>query len=165
MKTIKNLLFPFFLTVTCCVVHFWQHSVASLPYLPYNFIVPLGVLTPALLILTFVTTLILLKQSAVSKPVAKSFLSTGAMLLPVIATLVFFLSFVSYRFSEAILPVLVLPNWPTGIVTMIITACCLAHLTGLLIYRLAKKKAGAAHNAAAVAGWILLNVCLFLLTI
>ena len=55
MKTVKNLLFPLLLTVTCCVVYFWQNSVASLPYLPFNCIVPLGVLTPSLLILTFFT--------------------------------------------------------------------------------------------------------------
>lgn len=165
MKTFKNLLFPLLLTATCCVVHFWQHSVASLPYLPYNCIVPLGILTPALLILTFLTTLVLLKQSETARPVLRSLVSTAAMLLPVIATLVFFLSFVSYRFSEAILPVIVLPNWPTGIVTLLISVCCILHLTGLLVYRLIRKKAGAGHNAAALAGWIALNVCLFLLTV
>ncbi|MBR6005180.1 MAG: hypothetical protein IK063_03020 [Clostridia bacterium] len=165
MKTLKKLLFPFFLVLTCGVVWFWQHSVASLPYLPYNCIVPLGIMTPSLIVLTFITSLILLKQSETAKPVLRTFLSTAAMFVPVIATAVFFLSFVSYRFSEAVLPVLVLPNWPTGIATLIITALCIIHLTGLLAYRLAKKKAGLKYNIAAAAGWIVLNVGLFLITL
>lgn len=165
MKTVKKLLFPIFLILTCGVVYFWQHSVASLPYLPYNCVVPLGIMTPSLIVLTFITSLILLKQSETSKPVLRSILSTAAMFVPVIATLVFFLSFVSYRYSEAVLPVIVLPNWPTGIVTMIITAMCVIHLTGLMIYRLANKKAGSKHNAAAIAGWIVLNACLFIVTL
>ena len=165
MKSIKKLLFPVLLVATCCVVYFWQNSVASLPYLPYNCIVPLGILTPSLLILTFLTTLALEKQCGASKPVLCSFLSTAAMLLPVIATLVFFLSFVSYRFSEAVLPVIVLPNWPTGIVTAVITALCVIHLTGLLIARFIKQKYGPKQIIPASAGWILLNFCLFLITI
>ena len=121
MKSIKKLYFHILLVATCCVIYFWQNSVASLPYLPFNCIVPLAVMTPSILILTFLTSLVLLKQSETPKPVLRSFVSTAAMLLPVLATLVFFLSFVSYRFA-GVLPVLVLPNWPTGIVTAIITA-------------------------------------------
>ncbi len=165
MKIIKKLLFPLLLVATCCTVYFWQNSVASLPYLPYNCIVPLGVMTPLLLILTFFTTLVLEKQSESSKPVLRSFISTGAMFVPVIATLVFFLSFVSYRFSEAVLPVIVLPNWPTGIATAIITALCIIHLTGLLICRLVRQKYGIKQIIPAVAGWIILNICLFFVTI
>ncbi len=165
MKSIKTLLFPVLLTATCCVVYFWQNSVASLPYLPYNCIVPLGILTPSLLILTFITTLSTEKESGASKPVLHSFISLAAMFLPVLATLVFFLSFVSYRFSEAVLPVIVLPNWPTGIVTAIITALCIIHLTGLLISRFVKMKYGPKQIIPAFACWILLNACLFLITI
>ncbi len=165
MKTGKRFIFPVMLVITLGVVYFWQHSVASLPYLPYNCIVPLGILTPSLLITTFIATLALLKQTETRHPVLRSFLSTGAMFVPVLMTLVFFLSFVSYRFSEAVLPVIVLPNWPTGIMTMIITALCVAHLTGLLIYALTKGKASSKAKAAAITGWILLNACLFLLTV
>lgn len=165
MKNTKKFIFPVLLVITLGVVYFWQHSVASLPYLPYNCIVPLGILTPSLLIMTFLTTLALLKQTGTTHPVRRSFLSLGAMFVPVLMTLVFFLSFVSYRFSEAVLPVIVLPNWPTGIMTMIITVLCVAHLTGLLIYALAKGKASPKAKAAAVTGWILLNICLFLLTV
>ena len=164
MKTAKKMIFPVLLVITCGIVHYWQHAVASLPYLPYNCIVPLGILTPALLIMTFITSLALLKTCETPRPVLRSFLSTGAMFIPVIMTLVFFLSFVSYRFSEAVLPVIVLPNWPTGIVTMIITALCVIHLTGLLVYRLIKQKAGTGDIIAALAGWVALNACLFILT-
>ena len=164
MKTVKNLLFPLLLTVTCCVVYFWQNSVASLPYLPFNCIVPLGVLTPSLLILTFFTTFVMLKQSATQKPVLRSLAGTAGMFVPVIMTLVFFLSFVSYRFA-GVLPVLVLPNWPTGIVTAIITALCVIHLTGLLICRFIKQKYTAKQIVPAAAGWIILNFCLFMVTI
>ena len=165
MKTRKRFIFPVMIVITLGVVYFWQHSVANLPYLPYNCIVPLGILTPLLLITTFITTLSLLKQTEPPHPVLRSFLSTGAMFVPVLMTLVFFLSFVSYRFSEAVLPVIVLPNWPTGIMTLIITALCVAHLTGLLICNIAKGNASSKAKAAAITGWILLNTCLFLLTI
>ncbi len=165
MKNAKKFIFPVLLVITLGVVYFWQHAVASLPYLPYNCIVPLGILTPSLLIAAFITTLALLKQTGTPHPVRRSFLSLGAMFVPVIMTLVFFLSFVSYRFSEAVLPVIVLPNWPTGIMTMIIMALCVAHLTGLLIYALSKGKISPKSKAAAITGWILLNICLFLLTV
>ena len=100
MKTMKKLLFPLLLILTCGVVHYWQHAVASLPYLPYNCILPLGVLTPALPVLTFLTTFVLLKQSETPKPILRSFLSVAAMFLPIIATAVFFLSFLTYRFYK-----------------------------------------------------------------
>ncbi len=164
MKSLKKLLFPVLLGATCCVVHFWQNSVASLPYLPFNCIVPLGVMTPLLLILTFFTTLVLLKQSKTNHPVRRSFVSMAGMLVPVIATLVFFLSFVSYRFA-GILPVLVLPNWPTGIVTAIITALCVIHLSGLLICRFIKQKYTTKQIIPAAVGWIILNICLFFITV
>lgn len=164
MKTVKNILFPLLITGTCCVVHFWQNSVASLPYLPFNCIVPLAVLTPSLLILTFLTTFIILKQCKTSKPVKKSIISTLGMFVPVLMTLVFYLSFVSYRFA-GILPVIVLPNWPTGIVTAIITAMCIIHLTGLLICRLKKQKYSAKQIVVSSIGWAVLNLCLFLVTV
>ena len=164
MKTVKKLLFPLLLTAACCVVWFWQNAVASLPYLPYNCIVPLAVMTPGLLILTFLTTLVTEKQSETAKPVLHAFISTAAMLLPLVATGVFYLSFVSYRYA-GILPVLVLPNWPTGIVTAIITLLCVLHLTGLMISRFVKRKYGWKQIVPACVGWILLNVCLFFVTI
>ncbi|MCR5150492.1 MAG: hypothetical protein K6B52_04650 [Clostridiales bacterium] len=164
MKTVKNLLFPLLLTGTCCVVYFWQNSVASLPYLPFNCIVPLAILTPLLLVLTFLTTFVMLRQNETSKPVKKSIISTLGMFVPVVMTLVFYLSFVSYRFA-GILPVIVLPNWPTGIVTAIIAAMCIIHLTGLLICRFIKQKFGAKQIVASSIGWAILNLCLFLATV
>ena len=164
MKNIKKLLFPLFLVITCAVVYFWAHSVASLPYLPYNCAVPLGILTPALLILTFITSLAMLKQIESSKPVRRSLLSTLAMLVPVVLTGVYFLSYLSYRHA-AVLPVLNLPDWPTGITTLFITALCIIHLTALLIYKLTKEKAGTGHVVPAAAGWIIINCCIFFLTI
>ncbi len=164
MKTIRKLLFPLLLIAACCVVYCWQNAVASLPYLPNNCIVPLAIMTPSLLILVFFTTFVLEKQSKNPKPVLCSVLSTVAFLLPMAATCIFFLSFVSYRYS-GILPVIVLPNWPTGIATAIITALCIIHLTGLLIGRFVKQKYGAKQIIPASVGWIVLNLCLFLITI
>lgn len=164
MKRLQKLLFPLLLTAACCVVWFWQNAVASLPYLPNNCIVPLGVMTPVLLILTFFTTFVMEKQSRTSNPALRSCVSTAAMLLPIAATAVFFLSFVSYRYA-GILPVLVLPNWPTGIVTLLITALCVLHLTGLLIAGFVKQKYSPKQITATAAGWIVLNACLFLITI
>lgn len=164
MKTVRKLLFPLLLTAAVCVVWFWQNAVASLPYLPNNCIVPLAVMTPTLLILVFLTTFATEKQSGTSKPVLRSCISTAAMLLPLAATGVFFLSFVSYRYA-GILPVLVLPNWPTGIVTLIITALCVLHLTGLLISRFIRQKYSFKRIIPAAVGWIVLNLCLFFVTI
>lgn len=164
MKRIRKLLFPLLLTAACCVVWFWQNAVASLPYLPNNCIVPLGIMTPALLALTVLSTLVLEKESKTSKPVLRSLIAAAAMLLPIVATGVFFLSFVSYRYA-GILPVLVLPNWPTGIVTAILTALCVLHLTGLLICRFVKQEYGPTQIIPAAAGWIVMNICLFFVTI
>ena len=164
MKTVRKLLFPLLLIAACGVVWFWQNAVASLPYLPNNCIVPLAIMTPALLVLVFFTTYVTEKQSGASRPVLRSVISTAAFLLPLVATAVFFLSFVSYRYA-GILPVLVLPNWPTGIATAIFAVLCILHLTGLLICRFIKKKYGCRQIIPASVGWIVLNVCLFLVTI
>ena len=163
MKTVKKLLFPALLILSCIAVHFWQHAIASLPYLPKNGILPLSILTPGLLVLTFLTTFVLLKQSQTPKPVSRSFLSTAAFLAIYLVTGVYFLSFLTYRFA-AVLPVLVLPDWPTGIMTMLITALCVLHLSGLLICRFVKQKATASQIVPAAIGWVCLNACLFLIT-
>ena len=165
MKTLRKAAFPVLLILTCGVVHYWQHAVASLPYLPYNCIVPLGVLTPALPVLTFLTSFVLLRQSETPKPVARSFLSVAAMFVPLLMTAVFFLSFLTYRYAAAMPPLLVLPNWPTGNVMLIITALCVLHLTGLLICRFVKQKYTAGQIIPAAIGWLALNGCLFLLTV
>ncbi len=163
MKALKKSAFPILLVLTCCTVHFWQHAVASLPYLPNNGIIPLGILTPTLLVLTFLTTYVMLRQSRTARPVRRSLLSAAGMLVPVLATGVFYLSYLTYRYA-AVLPVfIVLPDWPTGIVTMIITLSCLVHLTALLICRFVKQKTGAGGVIAA-AGWLMLNGLLFLVT-
>ena len=163
MKTIKKAVFPVLLILSCVAVHFWQHAIASLPYLPKNGIAPLAVLTPGLLVLTYLTAYTLLRQSKTPHPVRGSLLSAGAMLAIMLATGVYFLSFLTYRFA-AVLPVLVLPDFPTGIVTMIITAACIILLTALLICRFVKEKAAAKRWVPAAVGWLLLNACLFLLT-
>ena len=163
MKTIRKAAFPFLLILFACAIHFWQHALASLPYLPLNGIVPLGILTPALLILAFFTTFALLRQTQTPKPVRRGLLSAAAMLLPILASGMFFLSYVSYRFA-GVLPVPVLPDWPTGIVCMIVTAVCVAHPTGLLICAFAKQKTAPKRAIPAAAGWLLLNACLFLIT-
>ena len=165
MKTIKKLIFPLLLTLTCCVVYFWQHNVANLPYLPLNWVVPLVVLTVSLLILTFFTSFVMLKQGKIKRPVLRSFLSTGAMLAILLATAVYFLSFLTYRFAAAMPPLPKLPDWPTGISVMVIAALCIIHLTGLLISRLKTEKAGLKRVIGTAAGWIILNVCLFFVTI
>ena len=163
MKTVKKLIFPILLILTCGVVHFWQNAAASLTYLPMNEVLPLGILTPALPVLTFFTTFALLKQSKTSKPVRRSLLSTAAMLAIILAVGIYFLSYLSYRFA-AVLPVLVLPDWPAGKMTMFITFLCLTHLTGLLICGFIKLKTPKNRVIAASVGWFLLNACLFLVT-
>ena len=163
MKTVKKLIFPILLALTCGVVHFWQNAAASLTYLPMNEVVPLGILTPALLVLTFFTTFALLKHCKTDKPVRRSLLSTAAMLAIVLAVGIYFLSYLSYRFA-AVLPVPVLPDWPSGTVAMIVTFLCIAHLTGLLIYWFVKRKMPKKRVIAAAVCWFLLNACLFLVT-
>ncbi len=167
MKTVKNAAakaaFPVLLVLFCFVVHFWQHAVASLPYLPLNGVAPLGVLTPSLLVLAFFTTLVLLKQCKTPKPVLRAFLSAAAMLAVILVTGVFLLSYLTYRFA-APLPVLQLPDWPTGIGVMIVTAVCIAYLTALLVYRFVKRKTEKKRVIAASVCWFLLNACLFLIT-
>ena len=164
MKTIRKAAFPLLLILACVAVHFWQHAVVSLPYLPNNEIVPLVVLTPALLALTFSAAFVLLRQNNTSRPVLRSVLSAGAMLLPVLAAGTFFLSYLAYRFA-APLPVLRLPDWPVGICVLIVTAVCLVHLTALLVCGFIMRKTKIKHVIPAVIGWLFLNACLFLITI
>ena len=163
MKTIQKAAFPLLLVLAACAVHFWQHALASLPYLPLNGVAPLAVLTPSLLILTFFATFVMLKQTRTPKPVLRSVLSTAAMLALILCAGVYFLSYVSYRFA-GVIPVLVLPDWPTGIVSMIITAGCIVHLTGLLVCAFIKRKTQPKRAFPIAAGWLLLNACLFLIT-
>ncbi len=163
MKTVKKMIFPLLLLLDCCAVYFWQHSVASLPYLPRNCIVPLGILTPTLIVLTFAATNAMLKSCGTSRPVLRSFIGAAAMLIPIAATGVFFLSYLTYRYAAA-LPVLVLPDWPVGIVTMLITAVCLIQITALPVCLFIKKKISIKRAIPAAVVWILLNGCLFLIT-
>ena len=164
MKTVKKYAFPVLLILSCGTVWFWQHALASLPYLPKNEVVPLAVMTPLLLALTFLTSFSLLKACETSRSVLRSLLSTAAMLAIVLAAGVFFLSYLTYRFA-APLPVLQLPDWPVGVVMLIVAALCVSHLTGLLLCGLVKKKAPVKHAVPELLGWLLLNLCLFLLTV
>ena len=164
MRTVKKYAFPALLIFACVTVWFWQHALASLPYLPMNQVVPLGVLTPLLLVLTFFASFALLRTCRTPRPVLRALLSTAAMLALVLAAGVFFLSFLTYRFA-APLPVLRLPDWPVGVVTCIVAALCSAHLTGLLIYGLVKRHTPANRTLPALLGWGLLLICLMLLTL
>lgn len=164
MKTVKKYAFPVLLILSCVTVWFWQHAMVSLPYLPLNEVVPLAVMTPLLLVFTFFASFVLLKTCSTPRPVLRSLLSTAAMLALVIAAGVFFLSFLTYRFA-APLPVLQLPDWPVGVVMLIVAALCVSHLTGLLFYGLIKKKTPVRRFVPALLGWFLLNFCLILLTV
>ena len=164
MKTVKRYAFPVLLILSCGTVWFWQHALASLPYLPNNEVVPLAVMTPLLLAFTSFASFALLKTCGTPRPVLRSLLSTAAMLALVLAAGVFFLSFLTYRFA-APLPVLRLPDWPVGVVMCIVAALCAAHLTGLLLYGLIKKKTPVRRFVPALLGWFLLNFCLALLTV
>ena len=145
MKTVKRYAFPVLLILSCGTVWFWQHALASLPYLPNNEVVPLAVMTPLLLAFTFFASFALLKTCGTPRPV-------------------FFLSFLTSRFA-APLPVLRLPDWPVGVVICIVAVLCVSHLTGLLLYGLIKKKTPFRRFVPALLGWFLLNCCLALLTV
>ena len=164
MKTVKKYAFPALSALACGTVWFWQHALASLPYLPMNEVVPLGVLTPLLLALTFFAAFALLKRCKTPRLALRALLATAAMLAIVLAAGVFFLSYLSYRFA-APLPVLRLPDWPVGIVCCTVAALCSAHLTGLLLYGLVKRHAPAKRAVPALLGWGLLNICMALLTL
>ena len=164
MKTVKQFAFPVLLVLACGTVWYWQHALASLPYLPMNEVVPLAVLTPLLLVLTFAASFSLLKTCGTPRPVRRALLSTAAMLALVLAQGVFFLSFLTYRYA-APMPVPRLPDWPVSIVTCIVAALCAAHLTGLLLYGLVKQKTPVKHTVPALLCWLLLNLCLALLTV
>ena len=164
MKTVKQYAFPVSLILACCTVWFWQHALASLPYLPMNEVIPLAVRTPLLILLTFAASFALLKTCGTPRPVLRALLSTAAMLAIILAQGLFFLSFLTYRFA-APLPAPRLPDWPVGVVTATVAALCEAHLTGLLVYGLVKKKTPAKRGLPALLGWLLLNLCLALLTV
>lgn len=164
MKTVKKSLYPFLLVLTCCVVWYWQHFVASLPYLPLNCVLPLGIMTPLLLILTFLTSFVMFRQGEAKRPALRAVLCVAGMFVPLLATTVFFLSFLTYRFA-AYLPVPVLPDWPTGIVTVVIASACIIHLTALLICRFRLQKTPAKVLIPSIIGWMFLNTILFLVTV
>ena len=164
MKTVKRYAFPVFLILSCGTVWFWQHALDSLPYLPNNEVVPLAVMTPLLLAFTFFASFALLKTCGTPRPVLRAVCSTAAMLALVLAAGVFFLSFLTYRFA-APLSVLQLPDWPVGVVMLIVAALCAAHLTGLLICGFVKKNTPGKRVIPALLGWFLLNFCLILLMV
>ena len=163
MKSKSRFLFPVLLVLTCTAVYAWQHFFAGLTYLPNNVILPVAVLTPVLLILTFFTTLSLMKLTGTGRPVLRSFAGTAAMLVPVLVAGVHMLNYAARRFA-GILPVKVLPEFPGGIILLTATLLGVLHLTVLLAIRLKKTGAGAKHVALSAAGWIILNVCLLVLT-
>ena len=165
MKTIKKLLFPVFLVAACVIVHYWQHSINNLllPYLLHNEVVPLAIMTSLLLASTFFATYVMLKQSDTKRPILRSFLSVGAMLLIVLAVAFVFLSHVATRYA-GVLPIPTLPDLPVGIAMTVFTALFILHLTGLLIFRIIKERPGSRRIILCVIGWVLLNAFLFLIT-
>ena len=163
MKRINQILFPILLIVDCFIVHYWQHGIASLPYLPKNQIVPLAVWTPLLLIATYFAAFTLLKGTNAKKPALRAMFALLAMPVPVIIAGMVFLSYAARRYA-GILPVLVLPDLPGGIMTMIVTALCIAHLTGLLVYSFVKQKPSTKRIVLSSVGWALLNLLLWLVT-
>ena len=162
---IKKAAFPVLLVLTCVTLHFWQHAASSLPYMPMNGLVPLATLSPALFALTFLTTFVLLRQSGTPKPVLRALLSTAVMLAVVLILGVIYVGFLSHRFAAILPPIPPLPDWPTGIATVITTVLLVLHLTGLLIYRFKKQKTSVKRAVLASAGWLILNLCLFLITV
>ena len=120
-------------------------------------------MTPLLLALTFFATYIMLKQSDTKKPILRSFLSVGAMLLMILAVALVFLNHVAARYA-GVLPVPILPDLPIGIALAVFTALFVLHLTGLLIFRIIKERPGSRRIILCVIGWVLLNAFLFLIT-
>ena len=163
-RFIKKAAFPVLLALTCVTLYFWQHAAASLPYMPMNGLVPLATLSPALFALTFLTTFVLLRQSGTPKPALRALLSTAVMLAVVLILGVIYVGYLSRRFAAILPPIPTLPDWPVGIATVITTVLLALHLTGLLIYRFKKQKTPAKRAALAFVGWVILNLCLFLIT-
>lgn len=165
MKKLQKYFFPFFLVAACVVVYCWQHGLPGLilPYLPNKEPLSLGLLTPALLILTFLATFVMQKQSGAKKPVVGAVISTAAMLIPVLLAGLYFLNYAAHRYA-GVLPVVTFPELPMGYAVMAITALCVLHLTGLLICRFVKQKTKPGLIVLSTIGWVLLNCVLFILT-
>ncbi|MBO4539402.1 MAG: hypothetical protein J5781_03940 [Clostridia bacterium] len=165
MKKLQKYFFPLLLVATCCIVYCWQHGLPGLilPYLPNKEPLSLGLLSPTLLILTFLTTFVLLKQSGAKKPVVGAIISTAAMLLPVLLAGLYFLNYAAHRYA-GVLPVITFPELPMGYAVMAIAALCVLHLTGLLIARFVKQKTKPDLIVLSTIGWVLLNCFLFILT-
>ena len=163
MKTIKRILFPVFLIFTCISVYLWQHYFALLTYLPNNVITPIVVLTPSVLIFTFFTTFTLMKQTEKRRPVLRSFGSTAVMLLFLLIAGRHMLNLAARRFA-GIMPVMVLPEFPTGYIMMAVTFLCVIHLTVLLAIRLKSEETLTSHRVLSVLGWLLLNAFLLITT-
>lgn len=166
MKRSYKALFPILLVLACIVVYCWQHAFVNLilPYLPSNEIVYLVVFTFLLFFLTFFATFVLTKQSGASHPFRRSLVSVAGMLFPVVIAGAFVLSYAARRYA-GILPVIILPDVPLGVVMIVVTALCALHLTGLLICRFIKQKSKLYVVIPALLGWVVLNGCLFLFTV
>ena len=165
MKKLQKYFFPLLLVATCCVVYCWQHGLPGLilPYLPNKEPLSLGLLSPALLILTFFTTFVLQKQSGAKKPVVGAIISTAAMLIPILLAGLHFLNYAAHRYA-GVLPVPTFPELPMGYAVMVITTLCVLHLTGLLIARFILQKTKPGLIVLSTIGWVLLNCFLFILT-
>ena len=165
MKKLQKYFFPLLLVATCCIAYCWQHGLPGLilPYLPNKEPLSLGLLSPALLILTFLTTFVLQKQSGAKKPVVGAIISTAAMLIPLLLAGLYFLNYAAHRYA-GVLPVLTFPELPMGYAVMVITTLCVLHLTGLLIARFVKQKTKPGLIVLSTIGWVLLNCILFVVT-
>lgn len=164
IKKLRPYLFAFFLVLSCCAVHGWHHVTVSLFYLPNNVIVPLSILTPLLLATTYLATYTLQKDSGARRPVAAALISTAAMLFLLLAGGLHLINYAARRYAG----VMPFPTWqelPTGIVMLSVAALSVLHLTGLLICRFVKKKAKATPIVLSSIGWLLINFCLFFITV
>ena len=103
MNNIRKWFFPILLVATCCVVHWWQHYVAGLPYLPKNGILPLAILTPAMLLLYWLTTYAMLKEMNTDRAGIRSIISLAVVFVPIAVAAACFLSYCARRYA-GILP-------------------------------------------------------------
>ena len=159
IKKLRPYLFALFLVLSCCAVHGWHHVTVSLFYLPNNEIVPLSILTPFIL-----ATYTLQKDSGARRPVATALISTAAMLFLLLAGGLHLINYAARRYAG----VMPFPTWqelPTGMVMLSVAALSVLHLTGLLICRFVKKKAKATPIVLSSIGWLLINICLFFITV
>lgn len=104
-----------------------------------------------------------MKQTEKRRPVLRSFESTAVMLLFLLIAGRHMLNLAARRFA-GIMPVMVLPEFPTGYIMMAVTFLCVIHLSTLLAIKLKNEKSGTVCKFLSVLGWLLLNAFLLITT-